>query len=338
MSLISCENLAFAYDGMTVPENAAAVSLEGVNLTSLVPNSNPNTLYYIGSGEKYIPAGLEARNVIQNNVAQRDVVLYHGYDFYAPFRFTAENISYERKLTQGRHAGQEGGWSTMVLPFAATNVTADGAPIDWMHGKDDAKGLWICNFSEEEDTADDAILHAGYVGNTLEANVPYFVAPYDGANGTDMRGKTYVFSANNVTVKPNPSAITSGTHHMLVGSFHQETVENGYFLNDACSHFVKTASAQLNAFEAYANNVIASDATSLQIVLDENAEDAPSSTRGDVDMNGIININDVTALINFLLTNDASTIDTTAADCNQSGNTSIEDVTTLINFLLSGNW
>ena len=326
------------YNGIRVPENAAAVSLEGLNLTSLIPNDNPNTLYYIGSGEKYIPAGLEARNVIQNNVAQRDVVLYHGYDFYAPFRFTAENISYERKLTQGRHAGQEGGWSTMVLPFAATNVTADGVPIDWMHGKDDAKGLWICNFSEEEDTADDAILHAGYVGNTLEANVPYFVAPYDGANGTDMRGKTYVFSANNVTVKPNPSAITSGTHHMLVGSFHQETVENGYFLNDACSHFVKTASAQLNAFEAYANNVIASDATSLQIVLDENAEDAPSSTRGDVDMNGIININDVTALINFLLTNDASTIDTTAADCNQSGNTSIEDVTTLINFLLSGNW
>ena len=325
------------YNGIRVPENAAAVSLEGLNLTSLIPNDNPNTLYYIGSGEKYIPAGLEARNVIQNNVAQRDVVLYHGYDFYAPYRFTAENISYERKLTNGRHAGQEGGWSTMVLPFPATQVTADGAPIDWMHGKDDAKGLWICNFSEEEDAADDAILHAAYMGNTLEANVPYFVAPYDGANGTDMRGKTFVFSANNVTVKPNPSAITSGTHHMLVGSFHQETVENGYFLNEACSHFVKTASAQLKAFEAYANNVVASDVTSLQILLDENAEDAPSSLRGDVDKNGVINIDDVTALINYLLTNDGSSFDATT-DCDLNGVSSIDDVTTLINFLLSDTW
>ena len=326
------------YNGIRVPENAAAVSLEGLNLTSLIPNDNPNTLYYVGNGEKYNPAGLEAKNVIQNNVAQRDIVLYHGYDFYAPYRFTAENISYERKLTQGRHAGQEGGWNTMVLPFAATQVTADGAPIDWMHGKDDAKGLWICNFSEEEDAADDAILHAGYMGNILEANVPYFVAPYDGANGTDMRGKTFVFSANNVTVKPNPSAITSGTHHMLVGSFHQETVENGYFLNDACSHFVKTAIAQLNAFEAYASNVIASDVTSLQIVLDENAEEAPSSLRGDVDKNGIITIDDVTALINYLLSDDGSNIDVAATDCNQNGVSTIDDVTTLINYLLSGTW
>lgn len=226
----------------------------------------------------------------------------------------------------------------MVLPFAATTVTADGAPIDWMHSKDDAKGLWICNFNEEEDTSDDAMLLADYMGTVLEANVPYFVAPYDGANGTDMRGKTYIFSANNVSVKPNPSAITSGTHHILVGTFHQETVENAYFLNDACSHFVKAASAQVNAFEAYAGNVRASNATSLQIVLDENAEDAPSSVRGDVDKSGNININDVTSLINYLLTGDDTDIDVVAADCDQDGNYAIHDVTSLINYLLSGAW
>ena len=103
------------YNGIRVPDNAAAVSLEGLNLTSLIPNENPNTLFYIGNGEKYIPAGLEAKNVIKNNVAQRDVVLKHGYDFYAPYRFTAANISYERTFTTGRHAAQQGGWSTMVL-------------------------------------------------------------------------------------------------------------------------------------------------------------------------------------------------------------------------------
>ena len=290
------------------------------------------------NGNRYIPAGLEAKNVIQNYVAQRDIMLYHGYDFFAPFRFTAENISYERKFTQGRHAGQEGGWSTMVLPFAATSVTADGEAIDWMHSKDDAKGLWVCNFNEEEDTSDDAMLFAGYEGNTMMANVPYFVAPYDGANGTDMRGKTFVFSASNVTVKPNPTAITSGTYHMTIGGYSQQVVEDAFFLNEAGSHFVKAASGNVNAFEAYAGNVVASDATRLQIVLDENAEDAPSSLRGDVDMNGNINIGDVTTLISYLLSGNDTGIDTVAADCNQDGNHTIGDVTALINYLLSGAW
>ena len=327
------------YNGIRVPENAAAVSLEGLNLTSLIPNENPNALFYIGHGDKYIPAGLEAKNVIQNNVAVRDVVLQHGYDFFAPYRFRADNISYERKFTQGRHAGQEGGWSTMVLPFAATSVTADGAAIDWMHSKTDAKGLWVCNFNEEEDTNDDAMLLADYMGNILEANVPYFVAPYDGANGIDMRNKTFVFSASNVIVKPNPTAITSGNYHMTVGEYAEKAIENAYFLNAAGSHFVKAANGTVNAFEVYADDVTASNATMLQIVLDEIAEEAgPASLRGDVNMDNEVNISDVTALINYLLTKNAEGIDVVAANCNLDDEVSIADVTTLINYLLSKAW
>ena len=55
----------------------------------------------------------------------------------------------------------------MTLPFAAAAVTADGTPIDWMHSKTDAKGLWICNFDKEEDSADEANLLAEYMGKTL---------------------------------------------------------------------------------------------------------------------------------------------------------------------------
>ena len=325
------------YDGIAVPANAAAVSLEGLDLNAIVPNDNPNTLYFIGTGDKDLPAGLEGKNVIQNNVAQNDIIIKHGYDFYAPYRFTAENISYERKFSKGRHAGQEGGWNTMVLPFAATHVTADGEAIDWMHSKNDVKGLWICNFNEEEDTNDDAELLAGYMGSTLEANVPYFVAPYDGANGTDMRDKTFVFSANDVTVKPNPSAITSGTYHMIVGGYAQTSVENAYFLNAAGSHFMKAANGMVNAFEVYAGDVIASNASQLQIVLDENAEGAPASMHGDVDRSGVIDITDATTLIDYLLYGGGD-IDLEAADTDFSGHIDISDATILINYLLYGEW
>ena len=226
----------------------------------------------------------------------------------------------------------------MVLPFAATTVTADGAPIDWMHSKDDAKGLWVCNYDKEEDSTDDANILAEYVGTELEPNVPYFVAPYDGANGTDMRDKTFVFTGKNVTIKPNPSAITSGTHHMVVGTFVKETVEDAYFLNTAGSRFIKESNGNVNAFEAYADNVVASEATHLQIVLDEIAEEGPASQRGDVNKDEVINIIDVTDLINYLISGDTTGIDMDAADCDQSTDISIADVTCLINYLLAGAW
>jgi hypothetical protein len=220
----------------------------------------------------------------------------------------------------------------MVLPFAATNVTADGEAIDWMHSKTDPKGLWVCNFAQEEDTSDDAQLLAEYMGNQLEANVPYFVAPYDGANGTDMRGKTYVFSAENVTVKPNPSAITSGTYHMVNGQFAQKDIDNAYFLNAAGSHFVKATSGTVNAFEAYASNVKPSEATQFQIVLDD--EGAVETLPGDINNDGSVSILDVITLIEYLDGYSVANMNMDAADYNQDGEISIIDVTALIDFLL----
>jgi hypothetical protein len=164
------------------------------------------------------------------------------------------------------------------------------------------------------------------------------VAPYDGANGTDMRDKTFVFSASNVTVKPNPSAITSGTYHMAVGEFVQKNVENAYFLNGAGSHFVKAANGTVNAFEVYANDVIASNANQLQIVLDEIAEDAPASLRGDINRDGKVDIEDVTTLIDYVLNGNGTGLDLVAGNCDLIGGLDIEDVTTLIDFVLNGVW
>ena len=63
--------------------------------------------------------------------------------------------------------------------------------------------------------------------------------------------------------------------------------------------------------------------------------------RGDVNNDGVVNIGDVTALINGLLSDSqtpSSTFNPTNADCDLSGNVSIGDVTVLINYLLSGSW
>jgi hypothetical protein len=66
--------------------------------------------------------------------------------------------------------------------------------------------------------------------------------------------------------------------------------------------------------------------------------DPNASVRGDVDGNGRVNINDVTALINYLLGQAPAGVDQNAADCDLDGGVNISDVTKLINFLLLGHW
>ena len=68
------------------------------------------------------------------------------------------------------------------------------------------------------------------------------------------------------------------------------------------------------------------------------AQEVPPSVRiGDVNMDGKVNISDVTALVNYLLSSNADGIDLLAADVNQDTKVTISDVTALINMLLTGD-
>ena len=60
--------------------------------------------------------------------------------------------------------------------------------------------------------------------------------------------------------------------------------------------------------------------------------------RGDVNGDGSVTISDVTALIDYLLTGNASGISLSGADTNQDNSINISDVTALIDYLLAGNW
>ena len=46
----------------------------------------------------------------------------------------------------------------------------------------------------------------------------------------------------------------------------------------------------------------------------------------------------MTALINYVLTGNATGVNMTNANCDLQGNVDINDVTALISYLLSGNW
>ena len=60
--------------------------------------------------------------------------------------------------------------------------------------------------------------------------------------------------------------------------------------------------------------------------------------RGDVDGNGTVGISDVSALIDYLLSGDASEINLENAEVSGDGLININDVSALIDYLLSGSW
>jgi hypothetical protein len=68
----------------------------------------------------------------------------------------------------------------------------------------------------------------------------------------------------------------------------------------------------------------------------------PQGLRGDVDLSEEVTIADVSALIDYLLTGDATGISLQNADCDLSGNgtpdVSIADVSALIDYLLNNAW
>ena len=74
----------------------------------------------------------------------------------------------------------------------------------------------------------------------------------------------------------------------------------------------------------------------------EDLNPAPQGLRGDVDMNEEVAIADVSALIDYLLTGDATGISLQNADCDLSGtdapDVTIADVSALIDYLLNGAW
>ena len=64
----------------------------------------------------------------------------------------------------------------------------------------------------------------------------------------------------------------------------------------------------------------------------------PQFLRGDANDDGVVNIDDVTTLIDYVLSGDASTVNLNGADCNQDGAVTLDDVTSLIDYVLSHIW
>lgn len=221
----------------TIPENATAADLTGLTtdtkLNKVVPNSNPNTVYYLRSTAT-VPTALSGKNIVKDAAADA-ITITDGYGFLAPIAFTATKATYSRKIDQGTTG--KGGWSTITLPFEATSVTADGTAVGWFQSATDQdKQFWLEKLSGIEGTT----LSFDYAGATLEANTPYIIAiPADTwGSDYDLRGKTFVFSADNVSFSGTTTGNIVAGDYNFRGYYSATTAAQRYALNDEGTLFV----------------------------------------------------------------------------------------------------
>ncbi len=301
-----------------VPANAAAVSLEGLNLTSITPNENPNTIYVLDENAA-VPASLNGKNVVKGQNAT-EIVLEDGNPYLVPQSVNAGKVTYKRTFTQARKADERTAWSTMVLPFAATTVSIDGrTPVA-------NTDYWVFNFPREDDGA--VTFDAA---TTMEANVPYLVAV---ASDRDMTGKVMSWSADNVLLKAEPIAITSGMNYMFSGTYIPVSEGNIYTMDAQGARFVLYDTPQTVApFRAYFKAMQTVDAT--EILCPGTTEVTPQTLKGDVNNDGKVDVTDVNILINIMLGKDnADKYDGRAYVTEGDTAIDVSDVNAVINIML----
>ena len=305
-------------EGYQVPANAAAVSLEGLNLTSITPNENPNTIYVLDENAT-VPASLNGKNVVKGQNAT-EIVLEDGYPYLVPQSVNAGKVTYKRTFTQARKADERTAWSTMVLPFAATTVSIDG------HTPVANTDYWVFNFPREDDGA--VTFDAA---TTMEANVPYLVAV---ASDRDMTGKVMSWSADNVLLKAEPIAITSGMNYMFSGTYIPVSEGNIYTMDAQGARFVLHDTPQAVApFRAYFKAMQTVDAT--EILCPGTTEVTPQTLKGDVNNDGKVDVTDVNILINIMLGKDnADKYDGRAYVTEGDTAIDVSDVNAVINIML----
>lgn len=292
---------------ITVPANALAARLEGLDITSVTPSGNPNTIYFLGEND-VVPAGLEGLNVVKGNIAE-NIVLKDGYGYFIPQSVNVQSISYERTFDKARQDGVAENWSTIVLPFAPATCSAS------------SNDMWIERFAQEVDS----VVVFNQV-ESIEANVPYIIALDKAAN---LTGTPIVWAATDVILKTEPIANTSGEVYMMAGTFVEQSLEAIYAI-DAAGAVANWAqdNQTVKPFRAYFKEIASLD-NHASILLPGEAQ---TSVAGDVNGDGVCTASDVTALYNFILYNDDSAI--VNGDQNGDGTITASDVTAVYNIIL----
>ncbi|MBQ7690700.1 MAG: dockerin type I repeat-containing protein [Muribaculaceae bacterium] len=308
-----------ASGNIAIPDEALAARLEGLDITQVKPNANPNTIYLIGANEP-VPPGLENCNVVCGDHAG-SIALRDGFPYYTPQCFTAAEATYERTFARSRRPSENTAWSTIVLPFTPEAITANGKTLTLCDADDSDSGqLWV-----ECLAGDNNGLPTFECVTAMEANVPYLIAA-----ARTAKNKLITWRAANVQLQPEPETEISGDIYLMAGVYVPVRL-HGIFVGEG-SYATLMRSSVVQPFRAYFKVIGEGAKTQGQFDF---PGDCWMPAGGDVNFDGEVDIEDVNALINIIL--DYAIADEytgIAGDVNFDGIIDIDDVNALINILL----
>ena len=216
--------------------------------TTVNTSANPNLIIFVSDDSP-----LTGDNIVKKDQAE-NVKLSDQYPYYIPFPFKANHISYTR--TPERYYDVEGnkGWTTLVLPFAATSchATINGVaqPLNWYTGRTNGDILLA---AYQYENGNEMIF--GFPETTLKSFMPYILGVPSTLNrGSSLVNVPITFSADNVELNIDNPAIT-GRNYKMRGTFApMKDEEEIYVLNADGSAFVN-GTHSVNPFNAYVDYI-----------------------------------------------------------------------------------
>ena len=213
-------------------------------VTSVNTSANPNLIIYASDDSP-----LTGDNIVKKERAD-NVKLSDQYPYYIHYPFTANHISYTRTPERYYDAVNNKGWTTLVLPFAATSchATIDGVvkPLNWFTGS--ANGdILIATYQYENGSE----MIFGFPESTLKSFTPYILGMPSTLNrGSSLMNVPITFSADNEGLNIDNAAIT-GRNYKMKGTFKPiKDEKNIYVLNADGSAFVLGTNS-VNPFNSY---------------------------------------------------------------------------------------
>jgi len=212
-------------------------------------------------------------------------------------------------------------------------VTYQNGQNTWIK---DATGYGLIFGTVPEMTTGTVISEGWTAYLTVYYDVPEFASP-----------KNVVASEDVVTVDPvEKSTVTNEDVNMYIimkGQTLTADQDNDTWLNADSLKFFNKFGIELPAFEEGKTYDVVGIATIFKknpevYIISATEVQAPAGLRGDVNLDQQVNIQDVTALINYILSKKADGISLENANCNEDDQINIQDVTTLINYILSKHW
>ena len=201
---------------VTVPMSAAAVDLTMVanKVKKVVPNSNPNTIYYLNVGDA-VPGGLEGHNIVFGDHAEK-IVLDGDFGVAVPKQFVAKAVEFTKKLNKDK-------WSTLCVPFSfiLNNANVEIAAIT------------------DEDV------------NHIQANPTKRVVAYQTYFTRSKTDGAQTITDTNVQFPKQDNAISVVNNYKAQGVMGQTIVMNAYVLNDEGTALSFKTSAQMKPFTSF---------------------------------------------------------------------------------------